>query len=196
MTGDKAIRDAVRMFGIVAMFSFFPPGTTGGASGDEAFSADDEHDDDDDDGEADDDVDEDDGDDEDDRDDDNDDDDGLTRIRRWRAKRVRTETKLLLLHEWYFAEQPKGRGQVVNSFLLPVTYSSEPTIELERKSLGVRSFERKSTRKPSSLITAHPVKRLNGADKLVLSPALDSEVAVFHNTHGGNAIVWKTTLNK
>ena len=188
MTGDKAIRDAVRMLGIVAMFSFFPPGTTGGA---EAFSADDEHDDDDGDDEADDDVD--DSDDDDDGDDDNDGVDVVTRIRRWWAKGVRTETALLLLHEWYFAEQPKGRGQVVNSFLLPVTYSSEPKIELERKPLGVRSFERKSTRKPSSLITAHPVKRLNGADKLVLSPALDSEVAVFHNTHGGNAIVWKTT---
>jgi len=39
------------------------------------------------------------------------------------------------------------------------------------------------------LITVHPAKRLNGADRFVLNPTLDSEVAVFHNTNGGNAIV-------
>ena len=39
------------------------------------------------------------------------------------------------------------------------------------------------------MITVHLAKRLNGADRFVLNPTLDSEVAVFHNTNGGNAIV-------
>ena len=105
MTGDKAIRDAVRMLGIVAMFSFFPGATGGGGA---AFSADDEHDDvDGGDAEA---------------DDGDDDDDGVTLIRRWRAKRVRMETELLL-HEWCFAAQQQQKGgQVVDSFLRRAVY--------------------------------------------------------------------------
>ena len=102
MTGDKAIRDAVRMLGIVAMFSFFPGATGGGGA---AFSADDEHDDvDGGDAEA-----------------DDGDDDDVTLIRRWRAKRVLMETELLL-HEWCFAAQQQKGGQVVDSFLRRAVY--------------------------------------------------------------------------